>query len=106
MEFIEGDQLENVAEELKQNLAIRKKIGEQLGEQLRRLRSVPPEDANHFGRINTGAYPYYLPPFFYSPGPKFDDYGPFDYEKLVERLINTAKIDSAMSVGGEDYDPF
>lgn len=102
MEYIEGEVFSDVCKELMPG--IQWKIGRQLGEQLRRLRSVPAEDPNHFGRVNGRPYPH-EPPYRFPPAPDFYNYGPFNYEELVERLIHCAKIESAISSHGEDYDP-
>ncbi|KAF2020160.1 hypothetical protein BU24DRAFT_406752 [Aaosphaeria arxii CBS 175.79] len=61
------------------------KIGELLGEQLRKLRSVPPENPNHYGRINGRRY-MEAPPLFYTDLSR----GPFKYEQLVKRLFDHA----------------
>lgn len=81
------------------------KIGERLGEQMKRLRSIPPEDSTHFGRVGGKAYTNQMSPFYYPPAPNFHDYGPFNYEGCVKRLIHSAKLDTARSNLPDDYPP-
>jgi hypothetical protein len=106
MEYIDGKMLCDVEEELKYNVIVTKQIGKMLGEQLRRLRSVPPEDPTHFGSVGGKGYKQLLPVFAHPPAPDFGYYGPFkSYEECVKRLIHTAKVDMALSETGTDYSP-
>ncbi|KAF2869777.1 hypothetical protein BDV95DRAFT_596087 [Massariosphaeria phaeospora] len=76
-EYIEGELLSDVGRELEKPPLVRK-IGKLLGEQLQRLRNVPAEDPNHFGRV--GGKPYLaISPYYHPPAPDFHDYGPFNY---------------------------
>ncbi|KAF1960370.1 hypothetical protein CC80DRAFT_590631 [Byssothecium circinans] len=113
MEFIDGDTLSDVQEQFRElekipgdkvHMSAESKIMELVGEQYRKLRSIPPEDPHHFGRINGRAYQR-ISPFLNPPGPDFQDYGPFNYEKFVERYIFAAKIFAAMGDFGRDFDP-
>ncbi|KAF2122290.1 hypothetical protein BDV96DRAFT_663314 [Lophiotrema nucula] len=104
MEYIDGQYIGAIDEELKGNGLVQNKLGELLGEQLRKLRSVPPEDSNHFGRVNGRAFGQ-IPPFYHPPGPDFDDYGPFNYEEVVKRLIHSAQVDKALGLTPNDYSP-
>lgn len=81
--------------------SILRKIGEKMGEQLRRLREVKPEDPNHFGRINGRQYPN-LKALWWPPGPDFRNWGPFDYEGLVDRMIHNGRVNHAFV--GSVYD--
>ncbi|KAF2868441.1 hypothetical protein BDV95DRAFT_579859 [Massariosphaeria phaeospora] len=105
-EYIEGETLEDVFEELKDRCHIYWKIGDLLGEQMQKLRSVPAEDRNHFGRVGGKAYPTGLTPVRHAPAPDFHDLGPFNsYEKFVERMMHSAKINQALAAISDDFPP-
>jgi hypothetical protein len=106
MEYIDGKMLCDVEEELRDNVVLTRQIGEMLGEQLRRLRSVPPEDPTHFGSVGGKGYKQHLMVFAYPPAPDFGYYGPFkSYEECVKRLIHAAKVGQALSGNRTDYSP-
>ncbi|KAF2002029.1 hypothetical protein P154DRAFT_594915 [Amniculicola lignicola CBS 123094] len=100
-EFIEGATLSRLIRE-DIGSPLNEKIGHMLGEQYRRLRSVPPEDPNHFGRVNGR-------PYFGSRvidiAPVASDYlqGPFTYEQVVSKILDAAKANQALSVTPDDY---
>ncbi|KAF2012569.1 hypothetical protein BU24DRAFT_452958 [Aaosphaeria arxii CBS 175.79] len=76
---------------------LQKKFCELFGEQLRKLRSIRPNDPNHYGRINGRKY-MSAAPLFHTyctvPGPRghedYSQYGPFNYEELIERFVQVA----------------
>jgi hypothetical protein len=72
------------------------KIGELLGEQFRMLRSIPPEDPNHFGRINGREYQH-CNIMRFGPPSDFNNYGPFNYEEVTERIISSSQVSMAYS---------
>jgi hypothetical protein len=94
-------------DELEIDYLIVEKIGDLYGEQLRRLRSIPAEDPELFGRINGKAYPFYNDATRHPAAPDyFSNLGPFNYETLVGRMIHTMKIDEALnSLTCNDFKP-
>jgi hypothetical protein len=102
-EYIDGISLGEFMEMSKTGLLVRK-VGRLLGEQLRRLRRVPAENPGLYGRLGGRAFPV-MPPLWYPPAPNYDDYGPFDYETLIERLDHTARLSYAMGTLEDDFDP-
>ncbi|KAF2021445.1 hypothetical protein BU24DRAFT_417097 [Aaosphaeria arxii CBS 175.79] len=84
---------------------ISEKIGNLLGEQLRKLRSVPPEDPNHFGRINGRAYTRMLSRYG-GTEPDLTHNGPFNYEELVKHFIMAGRVRCAVDhYCWGNYDP-
>ncbi|KAF1948692.1 hypothetical protein CC80DRAFT_599511 [Byssothecium circinans] len=76
------------------------KITQLAAEQLRKLRSVPPEDPNHFGRVNGGAFNHLQ--LIYNP-PDRRNWGPFDYEGFVSRMVHSSKIFHSYNGCDEDF---
>lgn len=104
MEYIDGSTVRELKSEV-QNKAIRYPLFEKIGEQLRRLRAVQPEDPTHFGRIGGRPYPHLIP-FYHPPGSSDKPHGPFtSYEECVTRLIHSAKVSQALSIATDDYYP-
>ncbi|KAF1951694.1 hypothetical protein CC80DRAFT_508616 [Byssothecium circinans] len=103
LERIHGETLmsaEKGGEELSPRIC--RKVGELLGEQIRRLRSIVPEDPNHFGRVGGRKYQV-IPPFFYPPSKDPSDRGPFNYEDVTQRLINCGKTEAALCLDDWHY---
>jgi hypothetical protein len=90
-EFIEGITLSDFCDDTRTiHMNVVYKIGNMLGEQLRRLRSVPPQDVC-FGRINSRPFMRFTP--VSKPlDPDSKDWGPFNYEDFVTRVMHSSKI--------------
>ncbi|KAJ4295611.1 hypothetical protein N0V90_007624 [Kalmusia sp. IMI 367209] len=104
MEYIDGVMVDSLAEELEDRPRLIVEIGKKIGEQVRHLRSVEPEDPKHFGRIGGRAY-VHMAPFDHAPAPDFS-YGPFkSYEECVKRIIHSGKLNSAMGHNDSEFTP-
>ena len=89
-----------------QDRAVLEKIGDLLGTTVKKLRSIQPDDPNHFGGLYGQAYRT-CNAFRFSKGPDYENYGPFDnYETTVDRLIWASMVTQAMSSNAEwrDYE--
>jgi hypothetical protein len=96
-EYIEGCSLGAILHELEESVGPpTRKAAKLVGEQLRKLRSVPAEDPELYGRVGGRPFPM-TRSFWCPPAPHFNDYGPFDYETLVNRLDHSGKIQLIMS---------
>lgn len=89
-EYIDGGTLSDA--EKKMDWPTKTKCRQLLAEQVRRLRAVPPPDPNLFSRIGGRPLPRMFKGFWCPPAPSYDDYGPYDYESLVDRLVHTATV--------------
>ncbi|KAF2661326.1 hypothetical protein K491DRAFT_710908 [Lophiostoma macrostomum CBS 122681] len=96
MELIEGDTVMDLEDELDENTPMSRKLTKMLADQLRRLRDVVPENPSHFGRANGGPCPRQTPVFWHENRDVLD-YGPFNYEQIVDRMILTAKVTGSLS---------
>jgi hypothetical protein len=97
-EFIEGITLSDFCDDTRTiHGSVENKIGYMLGEQLRRLRSVPPQDAC-FGHINSRPF-VRIPPVSKPLDPNSKDWGPFNYKDFVTRVMHSSKISYALPYG-------
>ncbi|PSN59888.1 hypothetical protein BS50DRAFT_640602 [Corynespora cassiicola Philippines] len=107
-EFFEAERLSSFLDTLDkvQDRAVLEKIGDLLGTTVKKLRSIQPDDPNHFGGLYGQAYRT-CNAFRFSKGPDYENYGPFDnYETTVDRLIWASMVTQAMSSneGWRDYE--
>jgi len=105
VEHIEGCSFRDIMDEIEEskNCLPAWKISELVGEQLRKLRSVPAEHPELYGRV--GGKPFTTNwSFRCPPAPDYNDYGPFDYETLVDRLDHSGKINYVMV--NDEIDPW
>ncbi|KAF2649713.1 hypothetical protein K491DRAFT_683593 [Lophiostoma macrostomum CBS 122681] len=83
--------------DLHENRDALKKISNMMAEQLGRLRDTPPEDPNHFGRVNGQAYNSWTRAVRFPENRHAPSFGPFTYEGLLERMIHSSNIESAQN---------